>query len=107
MNKRTRMAASVLILCLLVSLMYGCSGTPSSSITSSPAPEVTAPAASATVKPTAEATTAPAVTPGKEDTPPPTEEELAWLRRIDPRDLRSIEFELVCRGSGRAIKKNG
>ncbi|MBR3556903.1 MAG: hypothetical protein IKN89_13435 [Oscillospiraceae bacterium] len=74
MNKRTRMAASVLILCLLVSLMYGCSGTPSSSITSSPAPEVTSPAASATVKPTAEATTAPAVTPGKEDTPPPTEE---------------------------------
>ncbi len=27
------------------------------------------------------------------ETPPPTEEELAWLRRIDPRDLRSIEFE--------------
>ena len=26
------------------------------------------------------------------ETPPPTEEEMRWLRRIDPRDLRSIEF---------------
>lgn len=26
------------------------------------------------------------------ETAPPTEEETAWLRRIDPRDLRSIEF---------------
>jgi len=26
------------------------------------------------------------------ETAPPTEEEMTWLRRIDPRDLRSIEF---------------
>ena len=26
------------------------------------------------------------------ETPPPTEEQMSWLRRIDPRDLRSIEF---------------
>ena len=26
------------------------------------------------------------------ETVPPTEEEMRWLRRIDPRDLRSIEF---------------
>ncbi len=28
----------------------------------------------------------------EKETPPPTEEEMMWLRRIDPRDLRSIEF---------------
>lgn len=28
----------------------------------------------------------------EKETPPPTEEEMAWLRRIDPRNLRSIEF---------------
>ena len=28
----------------------------------------------------------------EKETPPPTEEEMSWLRRIDPRDLRSIEF---------------
>ena len=28
----------------------------------------------------------------EQETPMPTEEEMMWLRRIDPRDLRSIEF---------------